>query len=73
MDMLFFCVVIKRVFVQILEVKKLRQRHIKGNGDFVHRFDAGIFGDPADDIVQCRLPNVAHRGQLVDRDATLSA
>ena len=56
---------------KLIGVEKLTDRNIQPVTDFLDGCDRGAVIATADDIVQGRLGNTTHGGQLVDRDATL--
>ena len=70
---LFFLVFIECVVVQLREIQKLCQGHIERQCDLVQRFNSGILGKTADDVVQSRLLDVAHGGEFVYGNAALFA
>ena len=70
---LVLVLIVEGIVVQFLEIQKLRDGHIEGNGDLVERHDSGILGQAAHDVVDGGLVNAAHCGELVDGDPALLA
>ena len=58
---------------KLIGVEKLTDRNIQPVTDFLDGCDRGAVIATADDIVQGRLGNTTHGGQLVDRDVMLTA
>ena len=56
---LFFCVVVQGVLVELREVQKLRKGHVEGGGDAVEGFDSGA--------VNSTLNNSGQAGRLYVR------
>ena len=73
MQGLLILVVIKREVIQLLEVEKFCKRHVQRACDLVEVYDAGVLRSAVDDVVDARLPHVAHPGELIDRDPALLA
>ena len=64
-----FFLVVDGVLVQLREVQKLAEGHVKGHGDLVERVDLGIFADPLNNAFDGGLFQPAECGQTVDGDA----
>ena len=73
MQGLLIIVVIKREVIQLLEVKELGEGHVQRACNLMEIHNAGIAGSAIDDIVDRRLPHIAHPGKLIDRDPALLA
>ena len=67
---LFVFIFFESVIVQLREIQKLGQGHVKRKGNLVQGFDSGILGKTANDVVQSGLLDVTHGSQLVNGDAS---
>ena len=59
---------VKFIVIELGEIEKFSQGHVKGKGDFVQGFYPWIFGQAPDDVVQRGLPDIAHGSQAVNGD-----